>query len=67
MIIPEKELKEPLVSHVQTLCLTKLNVTLPEEVIQTCHYLPDGSIKLSMANLGLNSAFSKIVHQVPRQ
>ena len=64
LIIPEKELKEPLVSHVQTLCLTKLNVTLPEEEIQTCHYLPDGSIKLSLANLGLNSAFSKIVREI---
>merc|ERR1712055_1121320 len=50
LITPEKELKEPLVSHVQTLCLTKLNVTLPEEEIQSCHYLPDGSIKLTMAN-----------------
>ena len=64
LITPEKELKEPLVSHVQTLCLTKLNVTLPEEEIQSCHYLPDGSIKLKMANLSLNSAFNKMVTEI---
>ena len=66
LITPEKELKEPLVSHVQTLCLTKLNVTLPEEEIQSCHYLPDGSIKLTMANRSLNSAFSKMVMKLKR-
>ena len=64
LITPEKELKEPLVSHVQTLCLTKLNVTLPEEEIRSCHYLPDGSIKLSLANLSLNSAFSKMITEI---
>ena len=64
LITPEKELKEPLVSHVQTLCLTKLNVTLPEEEIQSCHYLPDGSIKLTMANRSINSAFNKMVTEI---
>ena len=64
LIIPEKELKEPLVSHVQTLCLTKLNVTLPEQDIRSCHYLPDGSIKLSLFNLGLNSAFQSMVSEI---
>ena len=64
LITPEKELKEPLVSHVQTLCLTKLNVTLPREEIQSCHYLPDGSIKLSLANLSLDSAFDKMVTEI---
>ena len=64
LITPEKELKEPLVSHVKTLCLTKLNVTLPEEEIQSCHYLPDGSIKLSLANLSLNYAFNKMVTEI---
>ena len=64
LIIPEKELKEPLVSHVQTLCLTKLNVTLPEEEIQSCYYLKDGSIKLSLANLSLTSAFNKMVTEI---
>ena len=64
LITPEKELKEPLVSHVQTLCLTKLNVTLPEEEIQSCYYLPDGSIKLSLANRSLNSAFNKMVTEI---
>ena len=46
LIIPEKELKEPLVDHIKTLALTKLNVTLPVEDIHRCHYLQDGSIKL---------------------
>ena len=60
LIVPEKELKEPLVDHVKTLCLTKLNVTLPEQEIRSCHYLPDGSIKLTLCNLGLNSAFQSM-------
>ena len=53
LIIPEKELKESLVSHVQTLCLTKLNVTLPQQEIRSCHYLPDGSL------FGLKSRLEK--------
>ena len=61
LITPEKELQEPLVDHIKTLCLTKLNVTLPVEDIRTCHYLPDGSIKLSLANLRPNSAFEQMV------
>ena len=66
LIIPEKELKEPLVNHVKTLCLTKLNVTLPEEDIHSCHYLPDGSIKLSLANLRPNSAFEQMVTEIKK-
>ena len=64
LIIPEKELKEPLVSHVQTLALTKLNVTLPAEDIRQCHYLQDGSIKLVLHNLRPNSAFEQMVAEV---
>ena len=64
LIIPEKELKEPLVSHVQTLALTKLNVTLPTEDIRTCHYLQDGSIKLVLNNLRPNSAFELMVNEI---
>ena len=64
LIVPEKELKEPLVDHVKTLCLTKLNVTLPEQEIRSCHYLPDGSIKLTLCNLGLNSAFQSMVSEI---
>ena len=47
--------------HVQTLCLAKLNATLPEEEIQSCYYLKDGNIKLTLANLSLTSAFNKMV------
>ena len=64
LIIPEKELKEPLVSHIQTLALTKLNVTLPTEDIKHCHYLQDGSIKLVLKNLRPNSAFELMVNEV---
>ena len=45
----------------QTLCLAKLNATLPEEEIQSCYYLKDGNIKLTLANLSLTSAFNKMV------
>ena len=51
LITPEKDLKEPLVNHVQTLALTKLNVSLPLEDIKSCRYLLDGSIMLSLSNL----------------
>ena len=64
IIIPEKELKEPLVSHIQTLALTKLNVSLPAEDIKHCHYLQDGSIKLVLHNLRPNSAFEMMVNEV---
>ena len=61
IIIPEKE---PLVSHIQTLALTKLNVTLPAEDIRNCHYLQDGSIKLVLHNLRPNSAFEQMVNEI---
>ena len=66
LITPEKELQEPLVDHIKTLCLTKLKVTLPVEDIRTCHYLPDGSIKLSLANLRPNSAFEQMVTEIKK-
>ena len=61
LITPEKELKESLAFHVQTLCLAKLNAKLPEEEIQSCYCLKDGNIKLTLANLSLTSAFNKMV------
>ena len=64
LIIPEKELKEPLVSHIQTLALTKLNVTLPQEDIRSCHYLQDGSIMLTIFNLRPNSAYDQMVSEI---
>ena len=64
LIVPEKELKEPLVTHVQTLALTKLNVKLPEEDIKSCHYMQDGSIMLTLSNLRPNSAFDQMVCEV---
>ena len=64
LIIPEKELKEPLVDHIKTLALTKLNVTLPVEDIHRCHYLQDGSIKLVIWNLRPNSAFDQMVNAI---
>ena len=64
LIIPEKELKEPIVSHIQTLALTKLNVSLPVEDIYRCHYLQDGSIKLVLSNLRPNSAFDQMVNAI---
>ena len=64
MITPEKDLKEPLVSHVQTLTLSKLNVTLPQQDIRSCRYLQDGSIMLTLANLQPNSAFEKMVAEI---
>ena len=64
IIIPEKELKEPLFSHIQTLALPKLNVTLLAEDIKLCHYLQDGSIKLVLHNLRPNSAFEMMVNEV---
>ena len=39
LITPEKELKEPLVNHIQTLALTKLDVSLPLEDIRSCRNL----------------------------
>ena len=66
LITPEKELQEPLVDHVKTLCLTKLNVTLPVEDIRSCNYLPDGSIKLSLNNLRPNSAFEQMVTEIKK-
>ena len=64
LIIPEKELKETLVSHIQTLALTKLNVSLPVEDIYRCHYMQDGSIKLVISNLRPNSAFDQMVNAI---
>ena len=64
LIIPEKELKEPLVSHIQTLALTKLNVTLPSEDIRSCHYLQDGSIMMTIFNLRPNSAYDQMVSEI---
>ena len=64
LITPEKELKEPLVNHIQTLALTKLNVTLPAEDIQSYHYLQDGSIKLTLSNLKPDSAYDKMVTEI---
>lgn len=64
LIIPEKELKEPLVSHIQTLALTKLNVTLPSEDIRSCHYLQDGSIMMTISNLRPNSAYDQMVSEI---
>ena len=64
LITPEKDLKEPLVNHVQTLALTKLNVTLPIEDIRSCKYLQDGSIMLSLSNLRPDSAFQKMVTEI---
>ena len=64
LIIPEKDLKEPLVQHVQTLALSKLNVTLPLEDIRSCNYIQDGSIMLTLNNLRPNSAFEKMVAEV---
>lgn len=64
MITPEKDLKEPLVSHVQTLTLSKLNVTLPQQDIRSCRYLQDGSIMLTLANLQPNSAFEMMVAEI---
>ena len=48
------------------MCLTKLNVTLSVEDIGSCHYLPDGSIKLSLANLRPNSAFEQMVTEIKK-
>ena len=64
LITPEKDLKEPLVNHVQTLALTKLNVSLPLEDIKSCRYLQDGSIMLSLSNLRPDSAFQKMVTEI---
>ena len=64
LITPEKELQEPLVSHIKTLTLTKLNVELPDEDIRSCHYLQDGSIMLTLSNLRPNSAYDKMVTEV---
>ena len=64
LITPEKDLKEPLVNHVQTLALTKLNVSLPLEDIKSCRYLQDGSIMLSLSNIRPNSAFEKMITEV---
>jgi hypothetical protein len=64
LITPEKDLKEPLVNHVQTLALTKLNMTLPTEDIMSCKYLQDGSIMLSLSNLRPESAFQKMVTEI---
>ena len=64
LIIPEKELKEPIVSHIQTLALTKLNFSLPVEDIRRCHYLQDGSIMLVLSNLRPNSAFDQMVNAI---
>ena len=64
LITPEKELKEPLIDHVKTLVLTKLNVTLPKEDVRSCHYLQDGSIMISLGNLRPNSAYDKIVSEI---
>ena len=64
LITPEKELQEPLVAHVQTLALTKLNVILPTEDVQSCHYLQDGSIKITISNLRPNSAFDQMVTEI---
>ena len=64
MIVPEKELKEPLVSHVQTLALMKLNVKLPEEDIRSCSYMQDGSIMITLSNLRPNSAFNLMVKEI---
>ena len=55
LITPEKELKEPLVNHIQTLALTKLDVSLP---------LEDGSLVLTISNLRPNSAFNKMVQEI---
>ena len=64
LITPEKDLKEPLVQHVQTLALSKLNVTLPLEDIRSVNYIHDGSILLTLNNLRPNSAFEKMVTEV---
>ena len=64
LITPEKELQEPLVSHIQTLALTKLNVTLPTEDIRSCNYLQDGSIMMTLSNLRPNSAFESMVNEI---
>ena len=64
LITPEKELKEPLVTHIQTLALTKLDVTLPLEDIRSCRYLQDGSIVLNLSNLRPNSAFDKMITEI---
>ena len=64
LITPEKELKEPLVNHIQTLALTKLDVSLPLEDIRSCRYLQDGSLVLTLSNLRPNSAFNKMVQEI---
>ena len=64
LITAEKELKEPLVTHIQTLALTKLDVALPLEDIRSCRYLQDGSLVLNLCNLRPNSAFEKMVQEI---
>ena len=64
LITQEKELKEPLVTHIQTLALTKLNVALPSEDIRSCHYLQDGSIMMTISNLRPNSAYEQMVSEI---